>query len=219
MSEEYKIIIVDDHKLFREGLSFVLSQIKGFFVAGEASSGLSFLEMMDCVHADIVLMDISMPGISGITTTEQALIKQPELKVIALTMFCDSEYFNKMLQAGVAGYILKDSGMEELSRALKSVAAGERYYSQKLLHNIILNSSGQRTVNKSVSNHLVKLTQKEKEVLKLICQGYSNSEISNKLSISHRALEEYKSDLICKTGVKDALNLAIYAIRNSLVDL
>jgi DNA-binding NarL/FixJ family response regulator len=219
MEGEYKIIIVDDHKLFREGLSFVISQIKGFCVVGEASTGHSFLGMLDHLSVDIVLMDISMPGINGITATEQALLKHPDLKIIAFTMFCDREYYDKMVRAGVVGYLLKDSGTEELTRALRTVIAGERFYSQKLLHKIILNSTGQIAGIKPLPAQGIRLSPIEAEVLKLVCQGYSNSQISDKLSISLRALEDYKTEMITRTGVKDILNLAIFALKNNLVDL
>jgi DNA-binding NarL/FixJ family response regulator len=133
MKKSHKIFLVDDHKLFREGLTFVISQMEGFEVAGEASNGKIFLEMIDNIDIDIVLMDISMPYLDGVSATIEVLKKHPNLKIIVLTMFCDSEYYNKMIQAGVSGYIPKDSGKDELALALIKVIKGERYFSPKLL--------------------------------------------------------------------------------------
>jgi DNA-binding NarL/FixJ family response regulator len=214
-----KIIIVDDHKLFREGLNYVVSQMDGFEIVGEASSGKDFLEMIDSIDVDIVLMDICMPDIDGIETTAKAVEKRPNIKIVALTMFCDEEYYYKMIQAGVSGYILKESGKEELETAIHAVAAGENYFSQKLLHNIIKNLHNSKTFKVPVNSNEIKLTSRETEILKLICQGLSNSEISDRISLSPRTVEGHKSNLISKTGVKNSVSLVIYALKNHLIDI
>lgn len=133
MGKNYKIFLVDDHKLFREGLTFVISQMEGFEVVGEASNGKDFLEMIDNLHVDIVLMDIQMPVLDGISATAKALEMHPDIKIIALTMFSEEEYINMMIHAGVSGYVLKDSGKDELAAALKKVVTGEKYFSKKPL--------------------------------------------------------------------------------------
>lgn len=219
MKKNHKIFLVDDHKLFREGLSFVISQMKGFEVVGEASNGNVFLDLSDNLDVDIVLMDISMPGIDGIESTVKALEKHPSLKVIALTMFCDEEYYYKMIQAGVSGYLLKESGKEELEIALNTVVSGENYFSQKLLRNIILNMNNTRSFTKQVNHKDIKLTRRESEILKLICQGLSNAEISEKISLSLRTVEGHKSNLISKTGVKNSVSLVMFALKNHLIDI
>jgi DNA-binding NarL/FixJ family response regulator len=219
VKKNHKIFLVDDHKLFREGLSFVISQMKGFEVAGEASNGKTFLELSENLDVDIVLMDISMPGLDGIESTVKALEKHPDLKIIALTMFCDEEYYYKMIQAGVSGYLLKESGKEELETALNTVIAGENYFSQKLLRNIILNLNNTKAFSKQVNNNEIKLTRRESEILKLICQGLSNAEISEKISLSLRTVEGHKSNLISKTGVKNSVSLVMFALKNHLIDI
>jgi DNA-binding NarL/FixJ family response regulator len=219
VKKNYRIFLVDDHKLFREGLAFVISQMKGFEVVGEASNGKMFLDMLDNIQVDIVLMDISMPGLDGIETTIKALEKVPELKIIALTMFCDEAYYYKMIQAGVAGYILKESGKEELETALNTIITGENYFSQRLLRNIILNFNNTKAFTKTDNHREIKLTQRETEILKLICQGLSNAEISEKISLSPRTVEGHKSNLISKTGVKNSVSLVMFAMKNHLVDL
>lgn len=219
VKNNYNILLVDDHKLFREGLRFVISQLDGYKVVGEASNGKEFLDMIDSLSVDIVLMDISMPGIDGIVATTKAMEKYPDLKIIALTMFCDEEYYYKMIQAGVSGYILKESGKEELATALKTVITGENYFSQKLLRSIILNLNSSKTVKISNTKNEIKLTPRETEILKLICQGLSNAEISEKISLSTRTVEGHKSNLISKTGVKNSVSLVMFALKNHLIDL
>lgn len=219
MEKIYKILLVDDHKLFREGLNFVLSQMDGFEVVGEASNGNEFLELIDSLEVDLVLMDISMPGLDGIDATARAIEKHPNLKVIALTMFCDEEYYYKMIQAGVSGYILKESGKDELANAINTVLRGENYFSQKLLRNIILNLNQVKNFKGANHKQDVKLTPREREILKLICQGLSNAEISEKISLSLRTVEGHKSNLINKTGVRNSVSLVMYALKNNLVEI
>lgn len=219
MKDTYRVFIVDDHKIFREGLIFMISKMKGFEVVGEASNGKTFLEMIDDLEVDIVIMDIAMPGIDGITATTKVLEKHPEIKVIALTMFSDEEYYYKMIQAGVTGYILKESGKEELAAALNTVITGENYFSQKILHNIIVNMNNVKTFKNATNTEEIKLTKRETEILTLICQGMSNAEISDKLCLSLRTIEGHKSNLLGKTGVKNSISLVMYAMKHHLVDL
>jgi DNA-binding NarL/FixJ family response regulator len=191
--------------------------MKGFKVIGAASDGNEFLEMIDNMDVDIVLMDISMPGLNGIDATARAVEKQPDLKVIALSMFCDNEYYHKMIQAGASGYILKESGKEELSKALNSVVSGEKYFSQKLLHNLIMHSKSLKESDTATPGKTM-LTSIETELLKMICEGLSNVEISEKLSLSLRSVEGYKTDLIAKTGVKNSVGLVVFALKNHLLE-
>ena len=217
MNYNHKIIIVDDHKIFREGLSFVISHMNGFEVIGEAPNGFIFMEMIKDLRPDIVLMDISMPGIDGVTATIKAIEMYPNLKIIALTMFCDTEYYNKMIKAGVVGFILKESGREELSRALNSVISGGKYYSQKLLHSIILNSGMSNQLSQPNVRKNSNLTLMESKVLKLICEGLSIHEISDNLSLSIRSVESYKAELMSKTGTNNMIKLAVFAFKNNLI--
>jgi DNA-binding NarL/FixJ family response regulator len=218
MAKEIRVILVDDHKLFRDGLKFVLSQIDYLKVVAEASNGKEFLEIIDNEEADLVLMDISMPKIDGIEATTRAIEKYPDLKIIALSMFCNEEYYYKMIQAGVKGFILKESGRDELQKAIETVNDGENYFSQKLLTEVIanMNNHSKPAGNKKDQNYI---TKRELDVLKLICVGLSNSEIAERLFISTRTVEGHKTSLIEKTGVKNSISLVLYAIKNSIVEL
>ena len=215
--KKHNVILVDDHKLFRDGLKFVINQMDDFQVVAEASNGMDFLEVLDEHNADLVLMDISMPELDGVEATRQATAKYPGLKVLVVSMFCDEEYYYQMIQAGVMGFILKESGQGELERAIRSVVNGENYFSQKLLKDIILNMQSPGKARKIQTEEETKLTRRETEVLKLICEGYTNSQIADKLFISIRTVEGHKSNLISKTGVKNTISLVMYALRNNMV--
>ncbi len=218
MAKETRVILVDDHRMFRDGLKFVLSQIDFVNVVAEASDGQEFLQILESQEVDLVLMDISMPRLNGIDATARAMQLVPDLKVIALSMYCDEEYYYKMIEAGVKGFILKESGKEELEKAIHEVVNGGNYFSQKLLTDIILNmnkQSGQKQVKKDEVN----ITRRELEVLKLICAGMTNMEIADKLFISMRTVEGHKTSLINKTGVKNSISLVLYAIKNGLIEV
>ena len=211
-----KVILVDDHKMFREGLKFALSQMEGIEVIGEASDGSQFLEVLKEKKPDVVLMDISMPKMDGVEATLQALQINPEIKIITLSMFSDPEYYQKMVAAGTKGFLVKETGVDELHKAIKIVNEGGTYFSQQLLQNIIVNISN--PVVKSSRNRIVDLTKREEEVLELICKGYSNKEIADSLFISQKTVEGHKSNLMDKTNTKSAINLMLFAIKNQLID-
>ena len=217
MEKKYKVILVDDHKLFRDGLKFVINQMDDFEVIAEASDGNEFLKVLDEQSADLVLMDISMPELDGVEATKQATSKYPGLRVLVVSMYCDEEYYYQVSQAGVMGFILKESGQNELERAIRSVVNGENYFSQKLLKDIILNMQSPGKARKLQTEEETKLTRRETEVLKLICEGYTNAQIADKLFISIRTVEGHKSNLISKTGVKNTISLVMYALRNNMV--
>ncbi len=217
MEDNIKIVIVDDHKLFREAIFFVLSDTDGIEVVGEATTGDEFLIMLDKLNVDIALMDIMMPGISIIDATKKALKKYPDLKIIILTMLSDSEFYKRLLDAGISGYILKDSGKDELLRAIWAVESGEKYLSQKFIHKII---SDRKDSYQNPQNRLsLRMNKIEESILRMVCLGKTNAEISKDLSISQRAIENYKSVMINKAGVRNSLGLVIYAVKNRLVDI
>lgn len=208
-------MIVDDHQLFRDGLRLLLENMPGFEVVGEAGDGHAFLEFINTHEVDVVLMDIGMPRMDGIEATQQALKKKPDLPIIALSMFNDTKYYKKALEAGVKGFIKKDSGQEELRDVLLTVLSGETFFSQELLRKIIIDNK--ETPNNQDKN--IQLSRREREVLTLLCQGYSTNQIADRLSISHRTVEGHRSHLLQKTNTQNAIALVLYAIRNKLVQI
>jgi DNA-binding NarL/FixJ family response regulator len=210
-----KIILVDDHQMFREGLRFALSRIQDFEVIGSASNGQEYLKLVEQNLPDIVLMDIGMPVMDGVEATEKTTELYPSVNVIALSMFSDQEYYHKMVAAGVKGFLIKEAGIDELEKAINSVVQGNAYFSQELLRNIIVNIS-----NVKVSSHdPTQLTKREEEVLQMICKGYTTKEISDLLFISQKTVEGHKTNLLSKTNSKNAINLVLYAFKNKLVEM
>jgi DNA-binding NarL/FixJ family response regulator len=217
MKIKHRIFIVDDHRIFREGLAFLVSNMNDYEFAGEASDGREFLETFDN-SAEIVLMDIVMPVMDGIEATTRALEKFPGLRIVAMTMFGEKEYLNRMISAGACGYLLKDSGKDEMERALSAAISGEHYYSQKVLNNIIVRSRNQ-DLQVYTGKLDILLTNSESEILKMICQGLSTTQISYKLSKSFRSIERCKEELLSKTGSRNVINLAVFAVKNHLVEI
>nr|WP_321357907.1 response regulator transcription factor [uncultured Draconibacterium sp.] len=216
--ENTNIIIVDDHKIFRDGLIMLLNNFDFVTVAGEAANGEEFLKLIDNVDADIVLMDINMPKMNGIEATKQAVKKYPELKVIALTSFADDEYIEQMISAGVEGYMLKRSDIEDFEKAIKKVADGGSYFSSEIIKVISRNLYKDKE-RKSGEQLLDKFTSREKEILNLICKGLNNEQIAELIHLSPKTIEKHKSSLFQKTETFNTVNLVIYAFKNQLISL
>lgn len=217
MKKKYTIIIVDDHQLFRDGLKFVLSQIDDIEVIGEAENGKKCLELLETKKPDLILMDISMPEMNGIEATAKALEKYPDLKIVALSMFGDQEYYFKMIHAGVKGFVLKQSGKRELEEGIRRVLEGDNFFSQELLRKIIVNIGNGKVEGKKASP--VNLTKREKEVLQLICNGLANAEIAEQLNISPKTVDGHRTNLLSKTGARNSVSLVMYAIKNKIIEI
>lgn len=217
MEKTYKLIIVDDHNIFRDALKFVLAQSNEIDVIAEASNGKDFLELLDRKLPDLVLMDIAMPGINGVDATKEALSRYPDLKIIALSMYGDELYYFKMLEAGAQGFVLKESGSDELLKAIRTVMNGESYFSNHVLCNIIRDFAHESSPSHEAEKKEVKLSKRENEVLELICAGFSNNEIAIKLGISKRTIEGHRSSLISKTGAKNSIHLVLFAMKHNIL--
>ena len=215
MEDKIKIMIVDDHEIFRGGLKLLINRLKYGKVIAEAVNGKEFLDLIELNMPDIVLMDIEMPVMNGIEATKKALERFPELKIIALTMFNNEEYVESMLDAGVKGFLLKSINKESLDKALQSVMLGKNYYSEELFQYFtkkIAHTDKTETPE-------IKLTQREIEIVQLSLEGLSNKEIADKLFISERTVVGHKSNLLSKTGCKSTIHLLAYVIKNKLVNL
>src|ERR1035437_2788683 len=211
------LIIVDDHVIFRHGIKSMLSIENIATVIGEASNGIEFIELLSHVKPDLVLMDIDMPYMNGLDATQNALNIYPDLKIIALTMFSDEEYYYKMIDRGVKGFILKTSGINELENAIQNVMNGDSYFSNELLRKIITHYGRSATTTKPLNHD--NLTIREIEVLQQICLGLSTEEIAAKLFISPKTVKSHKSNLLEKTVCKNTPALILFAIKNKLVDI
>lgn len=213
-----KIALVDDHTMFREGLCFALSQDKDFEIVNESSNGQEFIDFLkDGGRPDIVIMDINMPVMDGAEATRQALVIYPNLNIITLSMFSDTDYYQKMVSVGVKGFLMKEAGVIELSEAIRTVVEGGTYFSQELLQRIIMDISNPKV--QGSRQKIVDLTRREEEVLELICKGYDNKEVADKLFISQKTVEGHKTNLMSKTYTKNAINLMLFSIKNNLVEI
>jgi len=212
--EKIRIIIADDHQLFRNGLKILLNSFPDFEVTGEASNGAEFLKLLNTIPADIALMDINMPEMDGIEATRKGLSLYPELKIIALSMYGEEEYYYKMVDAGVKGFLLKDSDISEVKEALITVSKGGSYFSQELLYHVI-----QKIKHREHESKTANLSKREKEILSKICEGLSNQEIADTLFISKRTVDKHRANLLGKTNSKNTASLILFAIRNKLIEI
>lgn len=208
--KKIQVALVDDHQLFRSGINFIISDTDDIEIAFEASNGQEFLDFLDQYQPDLVLMDINMPIVDGVEATRRGLERYPDLKVLVLSMFGEVDYYNTMIDLGVKGFILKDIDNDELIDAIRKVNKGGSYFSQELLLQLIKHKP---------TDEEVELTRREKEVLELICTGFSNQEIAEKLFISQRTVERHRSSLLFKTDSKNSVSLVVFAIKNGLVKI
>lgn len=213
VKNDIKIILVDDHALFRNGLRELISMRDGYRIVGEASDGEEFLKMLPITAADVVFMDIAMPKIGGADATREALALYPDLKIICLSMFGEESYYSRMVDAGVKGFLLKDSSIDEVFGAIDAVVSGGSYFSAALMKNIFNNSGSDD------EGLYEELSSRELEVLLGICRGLSTQEISEELFISKRTADAHRAKILEKTGCKNTASLVVYAIRHRLVDL
>lgn len=214
---ECRIILVDDHSLFRNGLRGLLERNEGFRVVGEASSGEEFLSLLEqgSFAADIVFMDFSMPGLDGAQTTERALARCPDLRIITLSMFGEESYYSRMVEAGARGFLLKDSDIGDVLEAIAAVMGGGSYFSPRLLSSL----TGRMHAREHDELADDQLSSREREILVAVCRGLSNQEIADELFISKRTVDKHRANILEKTGCKNTASLVVYAIRNGIVDI
>lgn len=213
MKQKSILYLVDDHTLFREGLAFLLSKCDFISEVYEADNGKVFLDSLDSLKPDIVIIDIEMPVMDGISATKKALEINPNLNIIALSMYAHETYYSEMIDAGAKGFLLKNSDFSEVQRAILDVRDGNNYFSPEILEGII------KKLNKKESKKEAELTEREIEILYNICKGFSNSEIADILSISKRTVDKHRENLLLKTASKNTAGLVIYAIKNGYFEV
>ena len=210
---ERKRVLVDDDSLFRNGLRGLLERCAGCRVVGEAASGEEFLAMLPGLEADVVFMDFAMPGLDGAQTTERALARRPDLRIITLSMFGEESYYSRMVQAGARGFLLKDSDIGDVIEAVDAVMSGGSYFSPQLLSSL----TGRMRTRDDVPDE--QLSVLEREILVAVCRGLSNQEIADELFISKRTVDKHRANILEKTGCKNTASLVVYAIRNGIVEI
>jgi DNA-binding NarL/FixJ family response regulator len=208
----YRIVLADDHVLFRQGIKNILEESKGLEIVAEAGDGLKLLEVIKEAMPDMVVLDISMPNLRGIEATREIKIIAPEIKVLILTMHNDKEYAYHAISAGAEGYLLKEDADTELFAAIEKIRLGG-YYISPLLSGEMMHELTQMKHKGQILSPPESLSTREREVLKLIAEGRTNKEIANLLCISIRTVEHHRSNIMKKLNIRQTANLVKYAIR------
>lgn len=211
------IVLTDDHALFRNGLKMLLSGYEGFSVVGEASNGVELLKLLKVKEVDVIMLDISMPEMDGIEAASIIVKDYPNVQIVTLSMFGEEDYYFKMVSLGVKGFLLKNSSIDEVALAVRTIYDGGSYFSGELLSSLV--DSLQYANTQSEEEDENTLSQREKEILFQICKGLSNQEIGDKLFISKRTVDKHRANILGKTSCKNTANLVVYAIKNGLVEI
>jgi DNA-binding NarL/FixJ family response regulator len=211
-----RIVLADDHKIVRDGLRSLLEKEKDMEVVAEADNGRTTVELVKDMRPDVVVMDIGMRDLNGVEATRQVSSGWPGVKVIALSMHSDRRFVEGMLEAGAAGYLLKDSAFEELARAIRAVVAGQTYLAPDVAGVVVetLVSKSPRTP----PSRSAALTPREREVLQLLSEGKATKHIASLLKVSVKTVETHRSRIMDKLGVYSVAGLTKYAIREGLTD-
>jgi two-component system invasion response regulator UvrY len=207
------VMLVDDHDLVRKGIKRLLDDTQGIRVIAEAPDGEQAISKVRMQKPDVILMDISMPGIGGLEATRKITRGSPGMKVIAVTVHDDDPFPARLLEAGAAGYITKGSDIEEVIAAIKSVHAGTEYITQEIAQKLAITY-----INKKVKSPLESITQREMQVLLMVAQGFSNAEISERLCLSPKTTCTHRYHLYEKLGVTNDVELTRFAIRYGLIE-
>ena len=217
MVNKLNIVLADDHTILRQGLRALLSANANFDVVGEARDGREAVRCVEKLGPDLILMDLSMPRMSGMDAIREIKKRFPKTKIIALTVHKTEEYLLTTLQAGADGYVLKDATHDELILAIKNVMGGKSYLSPGVSEKVIEGYLKGKANTDSLSSWET-LSQREREVLKLIAEGYKNKEIAEDLCISLKTVEKHRANLMKKLDLHNAAALTVYAVEKGLVN-
>ncbi len=216
MKEFLHIAIADDHQLVIDGIRSLLSTEDGIKIVMEANDGPSLLQQVELIIPDILLLDINMPGMSGMEVMAVLRKKQPGIKVIVLSMHNESAIVKRFAELGAMGYVLKNADKAELMEAIRQVAAGTPYFSGEVTLSL-LKPEGRGKVRADKLQDIPVLTSRESEILRLVAEGLSNKEISDRLFISHRTVDTHRTNLMRKIGVTNVAGLIRFAIRHGYI--
>ena len=217
MKYSIRLIIADDHEIFRDGLALMLSRQKDIILLGQASNGKELAELTEQLNPDVIITDIKMPVMDGIQASRLILKKSPDVKIIALSMFDEETLIVDMLEAGAKGYLLKNADKQEILDAIETVYEDKTYYchhTSARLTNMIVKSN----FNPYKKKESVSFNEREIEIIKLICQQNSSKEISDKLYLSSRTVEGYRTKILEKMNAKNTVGVVVYALKHNLIE-
>ena len=216
MGERKKIVIAEDHTILREGLRMLLSSNLAFEVVGEAQDGLEAIRSVESLKPDLILMDLSMPRMNGVGAIQEIKKQSPSTKILVLTVHKTEEYILTTLKAGADGYILKDATHGELMLAIDNIFSGKSYLSPGISEKVIEGYlEGRKSLKSSTSWDT--LTQREREILKMIAEGYKNKDIADYLCISAKTVEKHRANLMKKLDLHSASSLTAFAMEKGLI--
>lgn len=216
MAKTNKIVLAEDHRLLREGIKALLQAEKDLQIVGEAENGMEAIRCVEKHAPDLILLDLNMPKMSGLSVIKEIKSRFPEVKILALTIHESDQYVLEAFQSGADGYCLKDAGRDELLIAIESVLKGKTYISPGISERVLVGYlEGKKTLKTSTAWDSI--TQREKDVLKLIGEGYRNKEIADFLSISVKTVEKHRANIMKKLGLHNVSALTAYAIEKKLV--
>jgi len=218
--DKIRIILVDDHQLVRTGIANLLAGETGFEIIGEAADASELLILLEKVQPDIAVLDVAMPGMSGIDLTRLIKTNYPAIRVLILSMYNSEEFIFNAINAGAKGYLPKNTSRKELIDAIRAVVRGEEYYAESI-SNVILKSYIKKAKSGAdeISGNENQLSKREIEVLRLFAEGFTNQEIADKLFISIRTVESHKNHIMQRLELKSSVDLVKFAIRNNMVNL
>lgn len=212
--KQLRVVLADDHALVRQGLRALLDRIEYVTVIGDVGDGLEAVNVAQAEKADIVLMDIKMPGLNGLEALIRLRKESPDTRVIMLSMYAAEEYFQMALSAGAAGYLLKDGDRTELELALNAVTRGETYLTPAVAQYAVQLNQNQKSRKEGP---LAALTSRQREILQLMAEGNTSREIATRLSLSTRTVESHRADIMDRLGVHDMPGLVLIALRAGLI--
>ncbi len=210
--ENLRVLLIEDHKIFREGVKLSLKlQDKIVFKIDEAEDAAMAIQLFDCFKYDVILLDINLPDMQGDELAEKLLKKNKEAKIIALSMHDETEKIKQMLQVGVKGYLLKNTGTEELVKAISTVMSDDKFYSNEVALKLIESNYAPTSQNDSL------LSKREVEILKLIAKEHTNEEIAEILFLSKRTIDTHRQNMLNKLNVRNTVGLIKYGIDHKII--
>ena len=211
------IVLADDHTIVRQGLRLLLEAEPDFSVVGEASDGLEVADLVDRLRPDVLVLDLMMPGVSGLEVTRNVCQQFPETSVVILSMHADESYVLAALKNGAAAYVLKDAGADDLLQAVREVVQGRRYLSPPFSQ-VGIDTYTKRAESTPLDVYDT-LTSREREVLHLTAEGYNSTDVAGVLSISPRTAEAHRANLMRKLGLHSQADLIRYALRRGIISI
>jgi DNA-binding NarL/FixJ family response regulator len=213
---DIRLIMADDHEIFRDGFRLMLSKYPEFILVGEAANGKELIDLTEQLMPDVIITDIKMPVMDGIEATKKIIEHFPGIGIICLSMYDDDELIIEMLEAGAIGYLIKNAGKEQITEAIRTVYNNEPYYCKTTSHKLTKMIAKSR-FNPYKKNSKVEFSEREKEIIELICEQFTNKEIGDKLFISVRTVEGHRLKILEKMNVKNTVGLVVYAMKNGIV--